>query len=150
MPPHGAGHAATLSPRKHSRFFLPFFPPLTLWCVFFPPSHTPGKQTRNALTIHSHDSKPQNTKIKNVAETSQMSDQTETSVALNPITLIDHRKSILKVDEQSLLPNYRAGPIIIEVGCGCHRGSNEIILSSQRSDCDHVRNTVGFLVFFFF
>lgn len=116
MPPHRAGHAATLSPRKHSRFFHPL------------PTHLVNKP--EMLTIHSHDSKPQNMKIKNVAETSQMSDQTETSVVLNPITLIDHRKSILKVDEQSLLPNYRDGPIIIEVGCGCHCGSNEIILSS--------------------
>lgn len=56
-----------------------------------------------------------------------MSAQTETSVILNPITLINHRESILKVDEQSLLLNYRDGTIIIEVGCGCHNLPNEII-----------------------
>lgn len=59
-----------------------------------------------------------------------VSDQTETSAILNPITLIDHRKSILKVDEQSLLPNYGDRAIIIEAGCGCHYWSNEIILLS--------------------
>lgn len=68
-----------------------------------------------------------------------MSDQTETSAILNPITLIDRTKSILKVDEQSLLPNYEDRRIIIEVGCGCHYWSNEIILLSQPSDRDHDR-----------
>lgn len=53
---------------------------------------------------------------------------TETSLTLNPITLIKHRKSILKADEQSLLPNYRDGTAIIGDGCGCHYLPNEIIL----------------------
>lgn len=71
-----------------------------------------------------------------------MSVQTETSVILNPITLISHRKSILRADEQSLLPNYRDGKIIIEVGCGCHNLPNEIISLSEPSDHDPDRHTV--------
>lgn len=63
----------------------------------------------------------------------QMSVKTETSVTLNPITLINHGKSILKVDEQSRV-------ILNEVGCGCHYPSNEIILLNWPSDRDHDRH----------
>lgn len=122
MPPRRAGHVASLSSSKCLRLFCFTF--LAFWLFLL---HT--RYTRYTIYsyIYTHNSKPQNMKIKPVA---QMSDQTETSVVCNPITLIDHRKSILKVDEQSLLPNYRERTIIIEVGCGCHYPTNEIILLS--------------------
>lgn len=132
MPPRGAGHVASLSPSKRSRLFL-----LTcshfLDSPFFPNGPHTRRKCSNAAqaAMIQHSQRHEDKACCGENQTSfHMSDPTETSLISNPITVIDHRESILKVDEQSLLPNYRDRKIIIEAGCGCHCGSNEIILLS--------------------
>lgn len=118
------GHAAPLSPSKPSRLFNT------------PHTHTTNAQITDHTPVTQSKKNPKKQKHEDGEcrrgnlTASQMWDQTETSVILNPITLINRKKSALNADEQFLLPNYKDRPIIIEVGCGCHYGSNEIILPS--------------------
>lgn len=61
MPPRGAGHAVSLSIGKRSRITLPSFSRF----LAFSSSYTPQMLK---YSLDTHDSKPQNMKIKNVAE----------------------------------------------------------------------------------
>lgn len=87
-PPGGAGHGASLSPGKSSRLALPFFFSLPGILSFSHPHLPPKKKKqKNAqMQLWYLSFKVRKTMDEKNLTSSQMSDQTETSAFLNPIT----------------------------------------------------------------